>query len=235
MKGTMYRQIQTALNEEFNFHAVSEIIKKYADQTQPEKVLFDIGAGLSPFKQVALDNFWTYKSQDFGNYKPESKKFPGLQSESWDYPSHDIHCDNLEIPGRDTADFVLCTEVFEHIPNPIAALAKIRELTKPGGYIVITVPFASLMHQAPYWFQSGLSPYWFEYWSNEFKIEVIDLIVYGDYIDVMAQEVDRLTRISFLGKRALIGIAFKVIRKITRKEVLESLGHGVIFIGRKPK
>jgi SAM-dependent methyltransferase len=235
MKVIMYKQNRSGANEEYRFIEVSKIIEKFSPETAEKKVLLDIGAGMSPFKEIALDSLWIYRSQDFGKYVPETKKFPGLQSESWPYPAHDFLCDILEIPGTSIADLILCTEVLEHIPNPIAALKKMKELTKPGGIIIITVPFASLMHQAPYWFQSGLSPYWFQYWSEEIGIEIQELTVYGDYIDVMIQEAHRLTRISFPGKRIIIEGFFKLMRKIARKDVLESLGHGVIFVGRVPQ
>jgi SAM-dependent methyltransferase len=235
VKVTMYKQIRSKANEEYRFLKISKIIQSFSPESGEKKVLLDIGAGMSPFKQTALNSSWIYTSQDFGKYVPEIKKFPGLQSESWPYPAHDYLCDILDIPGESVTDLILCTEVLEHIPNPIAALKKMKELCKPGGMIIITVPFASLMHQAPYWFQSGLSPYWFQYWSEEIGIEIKELTVYGDYIDVMIQEAHRFTRISFPGKRIIIEGIFKFMRKIAKKGVLESLGHGVIFVGRVPK
>ncbi len=40
-------------------------------------------------------------------------------------------------------DFVLCSDVFEHVDPPVAqAFANLRRLLKPGGLLVFSVPFA---------------------------------------------------------------------------------------------
>ena len=50
-------------------------------------------------------------------------------------------------------DTALCTEVLEHIPDPAAFLARIHRCLRPGGRLVLTVPFAARWHFIPhdYW------------------------------------------------------------------------------------
>lgn len=50
-------------------------------------------------------------------------------------------------------DVALCTEVLEHIPDPAAFLARIHRCLRPGGRLVLTVPFAARWHFVPhdYW------------------------------------------------------------------------------------
>ena len=141
----------------------------------------------------------------------------------------------LALPADARADVILCTEVLEHVPDPIRAFEKFSKLVNSGGYLIITVPFSSLMHQAPYWFQAGLSPFWFEYWAKEFNIEVVELTVYGDYIDQMSQEMTRLFPFlrHFPGATKATSWLLEKYRNRLSKEVLSSGGYGVLFVGKR--
>ena len=50
-------------------------------------------------------------------------------------------------------DTALCTEVLEHIPDPASFVARIHRCLRPGGRLVMTVPFAARWHFIPfdYW------------------------------------------------------------------------------------
>ena len=52
-----------------------------------------------------------------------------------------------------TADVVLCTETLEHVPDPSVFLSEAFRCLKPGGRILLTVPFAARWHFIPhdYW------------------------------------------------------------------------------------
>ncbi len=50
-------------------------------------------------------------------------------------------------------DFVLCTEVLEHVDNIEGSVAEIFRVLRPGGHALITVPFLYPTHEAPYDFQ----------------------------------------------------------------------------------
>lgn len=230
----MYRQLIDTGNDSFrNSWVLSKLIELKSESLHSS--LLDVGAGLSPYKESALNFGFEYKSHDFGGYVPAtSQKASGLHSASWDYPKHDFVCDILELPEDACADVILCTEVLEHVPDPIRVFEKLSKMVNSGGYLVFTVPFSSLMHQAPYWFQAGLSPFWFEYWAKEFEIEVVELIVYGDYIDQMSQEMTRL--FPFLrhipGATKATSWLAKKYRKLMSDEVLTSGGYGVLFVGK---
>lgn len=47
-------------------------------------------------------------------------------------------------------DVALCTEVLEHIAEPSAFLARTARCLRPGGRLVLTVPFAARWHFVPY-------------------------------------------------------------------------------------
>jgi 2-polyprenyl-3-methyl-5-hydroxy-6-metoxy-1,4-benzoquinol methylase len=231
----MYQHIRSSQNDEFRDFWVTNTLRKVKNSLHGETLL-DVGAGLSPYKMHAVSLGFKYLSHDFGKYVPDaSKKYPGLHSVSWSYPHHDFQCDILDIPDSISVDVVVCTEVLEHVPDPIRVFDKLSKSVKPGGYLIFTVPFSSLMHQAPYWFQAGLSPFWFEYWAAEFKVEIVELTVYGDYIDQMSYEISRL--FPFLRHIPYAVSSIKLLAKIYRRfmndEVLSSGGFGVLFLGKK--
>ena len=228
-----YQQIRNTGNEDYRDLWIKNTITKLSSDSSGSIVL-DVGAGLSPYRGIAEKLGWNYLSHDFSAYIP-SEESQGLQNESWDYVEHDYVCDILEIPLSINPKLVLCTEVFEHIPDPVRAFQRISLLLEKDGYILITVPFMSLMHQAPFWFQSGLSPFWFEYWAKENNLKVTELTVYGDYVDLMSQEINRLLG-SFLKIRGLgrvISWIVRRFRRILKQEILSSGGFGVAFLGQK--
>ena len=229
----VYLQTTCNSNEAYRDEWVKSRIEKYGNSPLGRTVL-DVGAGLSPYKQNFKALGFKYFSQDFGSYVPSEEKNRGLQNFVWEYPKHDYVCDVLDIPNDLKYDFVICTEVFEHVPNPVALIEKLSVLTKSGGYILVTVPFISLMHQSPYWFSSGLSPFWFEYWAGKLNLEICELEVSGDYVDMLEQEIGRLLYF----KKPIRGITrlsklVKIFRFLLPSEVLESGGFGTMCVMRQ--
>lgn len=54
------------------------------------------------------------------------------------------------LPFRDEAfDAALCTEVLEHVPDDRGLLSEIARVLKPGGRLVVTVPFMFRYHPDP--------------------------------------------------------------------------------------
>ena len=48
-------------------------------------------------------------------------------------------------------DFVISTEVFEHLPDPQRALRELHKVAKPLGYLIISVPFGPFSHCGAIW------------------------------------------------------------------------------------
>jgi hypothetical protein len=62
------------------------------------------------------------------------------------FPEFDL-CNVQDIPGQ--YDVVFCSEVLEHVTEPWEAVVTLAKLTKPNGYVIVTVPFMLPYHPAP--------------------------------------------------------------------------------------
>ena len=152
--------------------------------------ILDAGAGTQRYKKFCkhLD----YVSQDFGQYDGEGDS-SGLQMGDFDYMDLDIVSDITSIPEPDGAfDAIMCIEVLEHLPNPVQAVGEFSRLLKPGGRLIITAPFCSLTHFAPFHFSSGFNKYWYEEHLSNAGFNLLKLERNGNFFEYLAQEVNRI-------------------------------------------
>ena len=186
--------------------------------------ILDAGAGEQPFKEFCAH--LNYVSQDFALYNPEELK-SGLHLGKWDYGKLDIISDITEIPEPDESfDAIMCTEVFEHIPNPREALKEFTRLLKKDGHLILTAPFCSLTHFAPYHFYTGFSKYFYEKELLANNFQIVEIQTNGNYFEYMAQETRRIpsmaskyadTKIGFLDKLALTR-TLKMLARLSSKD-----------------
>ena len=231
-------QVKTKLNDAFRANWVVSQLTKLSSAKQIH--LLDVGAGSSPYKLEIQKLGIIYKSHDFNKYLPSNneEKSSGLQNYDWNCAQHDYVCEILDLIPECKFDIILCTEVFEHIPDPIRALEKLSKITMPGGSIIITVPFLGLMHQSPYWFQAGLSPYWFDYWAKTFDLSIEEITVSGTYADLINQEINRyfVNIFKFRGAGKLISLLTKplyLLGKYINADLQSSGAFGTLVVLRK--
>ena len=135
-------------------------------------------------------------SQDFGQYDGKGDGF-GLQTGSWDQTRLDIVSDITSIPEPDSSfDAVMCIEVFEHLPEPIKAISEFSRLIKKNGYLILTAPFCSLTHFAPYHYYTGFNRYFYEKFLPEYGFQILELEQNGNYFEYLAQEIIRVPEIA---------------------------------------
>jgi len=155
--------------------------------------LLDAGAGELQNRRhcTHLD----YVSQDFCQYHGAEGGHPteGLQNTRWDTSRIDLVSDITAIPALDASfDAVLCSEVLEHVPEPTHALDEFTRLLKPGGTLILTAPFSSIVHMAPYHFCAGFSKYWYQHHLNQRGFRIQTLVANGDWYSLLRQELRRL-------------------------------------------
>ena len=155
--------------------------------------LLDAGAGELQNRQHC--RHLEYVSQDFCQYEGQEGGAPaeGLQNKSWDTSRIDLVSDIASIPAPDSSfDAILCSEVLEHVPEPTPALDEFARLLKPGGVVILTAPFSSNVHMAPYHYCSGFSKYWYEHHLILRGFEIKELTANGDWYALLEQETTRL-------------------------------------------
>lgn len=102
------------------------------------------------------------KVLDFGcGAKPYESLFPhasqyigvDIKTSGHDHKNSkvDIFYDGATLPFEDGGfDGVVSFEVLEHVFNPVEVLAEIHRVLRPGGVLLLSVPFAWPEHEQPY-------------------------------------------------------------------------------------
>ena len=95
------------------------------------KVL-DVGVGTWAYPRQLLQDRCDYTATD-----------------CFEHPNIDVvsdihHLTDVFQPG--SFDFVICTDVFEHIPRPWEAVQELHAVLKPGGTLLLTTPFNFHLH-----------------------------------------------------------------------------------------
>lgn len=98
--------------------------------------MLDIGCGTRRYEWIFKDAVHQYIGLDWPQL--ESRALP------------DVMGDAMMTPFADASfDVVLATELMEHLPSPEAFLREVARLLKPGGAVIMSVPFLEPLHEEP--------------------------------------------------------------------------------------
>lgn len=103
-------------------------------------IVIDVGCGAQPYRSllsaqaeyIGIDTVDALEK--FGYEIPDTKYFAG---DVWPVK-------------KECAAAVLCAEVLEHVPQPDLILREAYRCLKPGGKLLLTVPFAARWHFVPH-------------------------------------------------------------------------------------
>jgi len=126
MSGYLIDHIKQNLTETLNH------IKKDFKNQKLIKVL-DLGCGNKPYEGLVINYLKNveYIGIDYYNENADIKL--------------DLNKD--ELPFKDNEiDFIICTEVLEHLYNPFYCIKEMKRVLKPGGYIFLSTPFFCPIH-----------------------------------------------------------------------------------------
>ncbi len=99
--------------------------------------VLDVGCGRKPYRHLV-----------------PAEKYVGLEldtPELRDLGAADIYYSGGDLPvAAESFDAVICSQVLEHIFTPMEFLQEIRRVLRPGGSLLLAVPFAWDEHSQPY-------------------------------------------------------------------------------------
>jgi SAM-dependent methyltransferase len=140
------------------YFLIKDITEALSDYAKGD--FLDLGCGNKPYASL---------------YTPHTKSQIGCDIIQSDKNRVDVICPVTALDFPDLHfDSVLCTQVLEHVFEHDKMMKEIHRVMKPGGNIILTVPFAWELHEEPYDFfrytKHGLKQL-FE--QNGFQIEYI--------------------------------------------------------------
>jgi 2-polyprenyl-3-methyl-5-hydroxy-6-metoxy-1,4-benzoquinol methylase len=110
----------------------------------PEAVIIDLGCGSGVLLEKISRAYPAARLRGI-DVEPRALAIARERLPSAELLALDLDSENLAPPSwQGVADVVVCSEVLEHLSEPRHALALARDLLKPGGRLVVTVPSGAM-------------------------------------------------------------------------------------------
>lgn len=172
----------------FNLRARDRWIAEQAAAVPPGSKVLDVGAGSAPYRALFVN--CDYKTQDFAQLKSEQLRYGGYAR--IDYVSE---ADAIPVPDA-SFEVVLCTEVLEHVGEPIKVVGEFGRILAPGGRLILTAPLGSGIHQEPFHYYGGYTPYWYQRFLTQAGFESIVVRANAGTLLHVAQETIRFAQMT---------------------------------------
>jgi len=158
----------------YSEYRVNKFIKRLASITTSGKMLLDVGAGQCRFKKYFLHTKYVAQDSCVGDV-------------NWDFSNIDIKSEIYSIPVENQSfDYILCTEVLEHLKYPHLAFQEFERILKPRGKLFIVCPLTWKEHQKPNDF-FRYTQYSLKMYALENNFEVVELNKIGGKYITLAQ------------------------------------------------
>lgn len=151
----------------FSKYFLNRQIKLKANQF--DGLIVDLGCGFGPYKKYF--NKAKYLALDYPTTTPSG----GVEAID---AFMNLNCLALTSSCLDGA---LCTQVLEHISEPTQAVSEIARVLKPGGKLLLSVPFFYPLHDEPYDF-FRYSPHGVKHLLSKAGLKVIEIKSQGGFI-----------------------------------------------------
>lgn len=185
----MFRESKYQKIFKFNQYERDRWVSEQARRLPSGCRILDVGAGSCPYRSYF--RHCIYKTHDFTELSKEQ-----LIGNSG-YGQIDYISDIVSIPVANASfDAILCTEVLEHVPDPIRALKEFARILKPGGKLLLTAPLGSGIHQEPYHYYGGYTPYWYRKFLAENDFNMISIEPNSGFFKHFGQESIRFAKMT---------------------------------------
>ena len=182
-------------------HYIEQILSSYAKSTSLNPRALDVGCGQQPFRKDLEALGYTYNSID-AEQNPEK--------------SVDLVCKidrplPPEMTSLGTFNFILCTEVMEHVVDWNMAFSNFAQLLAQQGRLFITCPHFYPLHEEPHDFWRA-TPYTLQHFGDKFGLKILYQVNAGDAWDVLGTLLG-----SFYSGPASHSLRDRILNKIVSK------------------
>jgi SAM-dependent methyltransferase len=126
---------------DLQFGSVSNDVSRFLNTVRGR--MLDVGCGNQPFRHLVptgVEYIGIDRRENLDDFEYSNSETLYFTGDRWPVKDEDF-------------DTIVCTEVLEHIPDPVIFLAEAHRSLVRGGRIFLTVPFAARWHYIPhdYW------------------------------------------------------------------------------------
>jgi SAM-dependent methyltransferase len=155
-------------------NGIDVALRDFAAPLGPGKKVLDVGCGEQPLRSILRDMGFVYTGVDVQQNKAATVDF--VTPIDQPLPA--------ELQAAGPFDFIVCTEVLEHVADWEMAFRNLRSLLAPGGRLLVTCPQFYPLHEIPhdYW---RPTPYALQFFANRHGLNILDQQSAGDGFDVL--------------------------------------------------
>jgi 2-polyprenyl-3-methyl-5-hydroxy-6-metoxy-1,4-benzoquinol methylase len=168
--------------------AIEKVLDVHAKPLGPGGKALDVGCGKQPFRKILETYGFAYTGMD----AQAGDGVACVAAIDGELPHNVFVSGGTGIPACAPVNFVLCTEVLEHVADWSAAFRNLARLTGPGGKLLLTCPHVYPLHEEPYDFWRP-TPHAIRKYASEAGFRLLSLEQVGTAWDVIGTTIGACT------------------------------------------